>query len=341
MSLRTSYKPLLFCALLCAVFASVFFIRTQNLQADDEITWGVDFSDSQAEYLGLDPDETYSAVIHDLGAKHIKIHINWNATEATRGHYDFASLDRHVRKAELHNVKLILVVGMKTGRWPECHTPTWVHSLSPEERDEEILRYVGTVVDRYKDSDAVRYWQVENEPLVQFGTCPSWYYENTTDLLKKEVALVKERDPKRKVILSDSGELSSWTEVASIADIVGITMYRSSWDEDTKTFGVNRYAFLAPEYYAAKAAFIEHFYEKPVISVELQAEPWVSNGLAEASLKEQAQSMNPELFAENISFAKKAGLDTYYLWGVEWWYYMKETHDRPAIWNEAKLVFSE
>ena len=36
--------------------------------------WGVDFSQSQAEYLGLDWKTTYSAMINDLGVKNIKLH---------------------------------------------------------------------------------------------------------------------------------------------------------------------------------------------------------------------------------------------------------------------------
>jgi hypothetical protein len=60
--------------------------------AEHEIIWGVDYSASQAVYLGLDPQETYSAIIHDLGAKHIKIHIDWNSIGTTRGEFDFSSL---------------------------------------------------------------------------------------------------------------------------------------------------------------------------------------------------------------------------------------------------------
>ena len=184
-------------------------------------------------------------------------------------------------------------------------------------------------------------WQIENEPLLQFGTCPDWYYEHGTSLLVKEVAAVRALDPDRKIIISDSGELSTWTEVAQIADIVGITMYRSSWDATEKTFGLNPYTFLAPQFYSAKAAFIETYYQKPVISIELQAEPWASDGLAEASLAEQALSMNPELFKENIEFAKQAGLGGYYFWGAEWWYWMKVRHNQPEIWDAATEHFTE
>lgn len=324
---------------LCILAVVSFATAVHTSVADNEIVWGVDFSASQATYLGLDPKETYSAIIHDLGVRHIKIHTNWNAVEATQGTYDFSMLDWQVHEAEKNNVKLILVLGMKTGRWPECHTPAWLADVPKEERQATITRYIEATVTRYKDSDAVQYWQVENEPLLQFGTCPDWYYEDNLSLLETEVARVKALDSTREIIISDSGELSTWTDVAKIADIVGITMYRSSWDSSEDLFGLNPYTFLSPTFYAKKAGLIKQYYGKPVISIELQAEPWASAGLAEASLEEQALSMNPELFRENIAFAKQAGLSAYYLWGAEWWYFMKTKHNQPEIWNEATLLF--
>lgn len=319
-----------------------FFVWSRTIKADNEnIVWGVNYSESHTEYLGLDPDETYSALISDLGAKRIKMHIDWNATEPNYGMLDFSTLDKRVKEAERNDVKLVMVIGMKTGRWPECHTPTWLKDIPADERQDVIVQYVSTVVGRYKNSEAVEYWQIENEPLLEFGTCPDWYYELGTDLLEAEVAAVRSLDSERKIIISDSGELSSWTTVAGIGDIVGVTMYRSTWNAAEKTFGLNPYTFLAPEFYSAKAVFIEHTYGKPVIGIELQAEPWASKPVTEASIEEQDKSMNPELFKENVEFAKQAGFDAYYFWGAEWWYWMKTKHGKPEIWDTAKILFTE
>jgi hypothetical protein len=306
-----------------------------------KIVWGVTYSESQAVYLGLDPAETYTALINDLGAKHIKIHINWNSTQPESGKFDFSSLDRMIDEAERNDVKLILVIGMKTGRWPECHTPEWFLNVTEEKREAEIIKYISTIVGRYKASPAVEFWQVENEPFLEFGTCPDWYYEQGTNMLEAKVAAVRSLDPDRKIIVSESGELSTWTKAASIADIVGVTMYRSSYDVTERTFGLNPYTFLAPQFYAAKAVYIQSMYQKPVISIELQAEPWASKGLANASLEEQALSMNPEMFRENIQFAKEAALGGYYFWGAEWWYYLKTKHNQPEIWEEAQKTLTE
>jgi len=49
--------------------------------------------------------------------------------------------------------------------------------------------------------------------------------------------------------------------------------------------------------------------------------------------------MNLERFQINIEFSKKTGLDTFYLWGAEWWYWMKIKQNQPEIWQEAKKLF--
>jgi hypothetical protein len=346
---RTSFvvKTILFafvlsCLLTVAFILSINFSEADNEQPDlvlnikEESIWGVNFSESQATYLELNPNEVYQQIIHDLGAKRIKIHVNWNATEPINNVYDFTSLDNYIKKAEENKVKLILVIGKKTGRWPECHTPSWFEGVAEEDRQAEIISYASEIVNRYKDSPAVEYWQVENEPFLEFGTCSDWYYDQETSLVEALVSTVRSIDTERKIIISESGELSNWTKAAELADIVGVTMYRSTWNIAEKTFGINPYSFLEPAFYANKADFIRENYGKPVISIELQAEPWTSEALMDSSLEEQALSMNAELFKENVEFAKQTDLEAYYFWGVEWWYWMKTKHNQPEIWNLAK-----
>ena len=48
--------------------------------------------------------------------------------------------------------------------------------------------------------------------------------------------------------------------------------------------------------------------------------------------------MSFEKFNENIEYAKKTGFDEMYLWGVEWWYWMKQKGDN-SYWNRVKELF--
>ena len=191
------------------------------------------------------------------------------------------------------------------------------------------------VVTRYNNSPAVYAWQVENEPLLSFGYCP-WIDKN---FLKKEVALVKKLDPNHPVIVTDSGELSFWLRVGDTgADIIGVTTYKMVWQEYLKEYISYIYP---PIFYHRRAELVKWLFNKPVIGVELQAEPWCAKSIMNSSLAEQTKTMNPEQFEKNVQFAKNTGMDTFYFWGAEWWYWMKTQHNDPSIWNEAKTVINE
>jgi len=349
---------LIIIALMSAVFLVYFFIicpsskikaqsennspvqntiqEKNDILAQNGITWGVDFSQFQAKYLELDWKEVYSAIINDLGVKNIKIHTNWKLVEPEKDNYSFDDTDWQIQQAEQNNVKIIYVLGMKTGRWPECHIPAWAKNLSEKDQQSELLKYITEVVSRYKSSNAIVYWQVENEPFLQFGNCPIWYYDND-DFLKQEVALVKSLDYSRQIIISDSGEESNWLSAATVGDIVGTTMYRNAWPEGTDTFNTDSYTFLNPKAYTNKAQVIKKMFNKDVIGIELQAEPWTP--IMETSLEQQSETMTPDMFNQDVEFAKQSKLDKIYFWGVEWWYWMKEKQNQPEIWNEAKSLF--
>ncbi len=335
--MRKFLKIVILCLIIIlalAVFLFCYFF-VGKASVPKSITWGVDFSQMQAESLKLNWKETYLTIINDLGAKNIKIHTQWDWVEGKKDKYYFNDIDWQLAQAKNSDVKIIYVVGMKSGRWPECHVPVWASNLSEQQQQDEILKYIKEVVLRYKTNDVIINWQVENEPLFNFGKCP-WYDK---DFLKTEVAFVKSLDPSRQVIISDSGEQSDWFEAAKIADVVGVTMYRKVWAHVTDNLGFNVNSFLSPVTYWRKAQLVKKIYGKDVICIELQAEPWASKPFYDVSLEEQSKTMNPEIFAQNIEYAKQTGLDKFYLWGVEWWYWMKKVQNQPAIWNEAKKLF--
>jgi len=330
---------ILFFIIVLIILTGVFcYFFIGKAPVSNNITWGVDFSQAQAESLGLNWKKTYSAMIDDLGVKNIKLHAQWDWVEGKQDSYYFDDIDWQLSQAKDKEVKIIYVVGMKSGRWPECHIPVWANNLQEQQQQDELLKYIKEVVLRYKDNDVIINWQVENEPLFKFGKCPSWYYQND-NFLKKEVALVKSLDPSRQIIISDSGEQSSWFGVAKDTDIVGITMYREVWAHIADGFGFYFNSFLSPVTYWRKALLVKKIFGKNVICIELQAEPWASKPVYDVPLEEQLKTMNLKIFEQNVEYAKNTGLDKFYLWGVEWWYWMKEKQNQPQIWNEARQLF--
>lgn len=320
-------------AFLIVFFVFIFFVG--KAPEAKNITWGVNFSQMQAEDLRMDWKKMYTAILADLGVRHIKLMTQWDFIEDKRGKYHFDDVDWQIEQAENYDAKIIYVVGMKSGRWPECHLPNWFDGLSKSQQQDELLKYIQEVVTRYKDSKSIIAWQVENEPLFNFGECP-WYDKK---FLIKEVQLVKSLDATRPVIISDSGEQSLWLGAGKIGDLVGVTMYRKLWFGAPSGFGFYGTFPIPAVFYYQKSQLVKYLFDKKVIGVELQAEPWAYKKYHDVSLKEQEKTMSLEQFKDNVSYAKKTGFDTFYFWGVEWWYWMKEKQDRPEIWDEAMKLF--
>jgi len=59
----------------------------------------------------------------------------------------------------------------------------------------------------------------------------------------------------------------------------------------------------------------------------------------ETDAEEQSKSMDLEKFKEMIKYTEQTGFDEAYLWGAEWWYWLKEKHNDDAIWQEAKKLW--
>ena len=299
----------------------------------EKIVCGVSFSQKQADMLGMSWEENYLALLDDLKVQNLKIIAYWDLVEPELGEYFFKDLDFQIEEAEKKGIKVILIMGRKVPRWPECHLPDWARDLSEEEQQERILKLIEKIIVRYRDSEVIWAWQVENEPFFRFGECP----EITGKFLKEEIRLVKSLDLRnRLVIISDSGSNRFWFKTARLGDIVSISLYRKVWFKEFDSY-VN-YPFPSV-FYWRKALIIKKLFGKEIFCGELQAEPWGPVLIHELPLEEQQKTMNLEQFQENIEFAKKTGLKEFYLWGGEWWYWLKTKHDQPEIWEEAKKLF--
>ncbi|MBI4991599.1 MAG: beta-galactosidase [Candidatus Harrisonbacteria bacterium] len=311
----------------------LFFIQKPADLTPGLKTFGVTFSKQAAESFGLDWQEAFRAILDDLGAKNLRLSVYWTETEPSEGQYDFSILDWQLKEAERRGVKIIVAVGQRLPRWPECHIPDWAKNLPTEERRERLLKLIDVVVNRYKSLSAIKYWQVENEPfLIGFGECLPF----DKKFLDKEIAFVRSLDS-RLIIVSDSGELSLWLQAARRADIFGTTMYRSVWSNKIPG-GYLRYP-LPPSFFYLKANLIKYFAStKNIIVTELQAEPWGPKQIKEMAPMERDTSLSLEKFKANIEYARQVGFREAYLWGAEWWLWEKMS-GRPEFWEYAKSLF--
>jgi hypothetical protein len=319
---------------LVALIALLFvYFNLPVKKMNDAAQLGVTFSHRYAGDIGLNWQETFIAMLDDLKIKKIRIPIYWDLVETEEGKYDFSAVDWQIKEAAKRNAEIILVVGQKVPRWPECAIPAWAKE-NDQKRKSRLLQLIAIAVDRYKDESVVKFWQVENEPFLKFGICPKL----DTGLLDAELMMVKIKDPSRKIIVTDSGELSLWVQAAARADIFGTTMYRSVWN---KNLGYYDYP-IGPRFFHFKY-WMSRFLtgQKNVITIELQGEPWVLGWTTSAPLETQFASMNELKLVDNIEFAKKVGFSEIYVWGVEWWYWLKTQKENPQLWETARIEFAK
>lgn len=293
---------------------------------------GASFSLKYARELDIDPYACLKAALYDLGVKHLRLMSYWDLHEPTPGAYDFKELDWQFALAKKYNAQISLAVGLRQPRWPETHWSQWAKEMSDDEWQDRLLKYLETVVLRYKDHPALESWQLENEALLKtFGLNGNFDRKR----LIKEFASIKQTDPEHPVImsLSDSYGLPFRKP---IPDIYAMSLYR-------RVYGKGKYHISrrGPKFYKARANLIKLITGRKVFIHELQTEPWGPKATSELTLKEQNITMNAELLKNNVRFAKDTGLLPSYLWGAEWWYWMKTKHNDPSLWNSAKEVFAE
>lgn len=313
----------------------VWFVLS-NEKYPEATQYGVSFNTLYARELGLEWESVYLAVLDDLGVRHLRLAAHWPMVEPQEGVWNFEELDRQVALAEEYDATVVLAVGRRLPRWPECHVPLWAKEKSWEEQKQELREYLKQVVSRYKESPAVTYWQIENEPFLTV------YAEEQCGSLDKafldeEIALVHSLDPSRPVLVTDSGNLGTWFGAYKRGDSFGTSVYVYLWNEATGPIET----ILPPETYLAKRHLMRLLFgKKESMLIELSVEPWLNLPVVDTDLATQLDRMNIEKFKGIVAYAKQTRFKKQYLWGAEWWYWLKETQGHPEFWEEAKKLYT-
>ena len=322
--------------LLFLVVTSLLIFLLAQKEKPEQIVYGASFNTLYARELNLDWKETYDAMLDELGVRHLRLAAHWTMVEERQDEYDFSELDYQVARAEEVGATVVMAVGRRLPRWPECHIPEWAASLPEAERNEQLLSYIETVINRYKDSPAITVWQVENEPFLEvfaFEHCGHL----DTDLLDKEIALVRSLDGTRPILVTDSGNLGTWTGAYSRGDMFGTSVYVHFWNPELGQFRT----FLPPWFYRVKDNLMSLAHgKKTSVLIELSAEPWLIEPITEVDLDVQFTRMNPEKFEDILQYAEKTYYGEQYLWGAEWWYWL-HLQGRSDMWDRAKELYKK
>lgn len=318
--------------LLVVVLFTVWLLAQKP--APIQITYGMSFNTPYARELGLDWRVTYDAILDELKVRHLRLAAHWPMVEPVSGVYNFEELDYQIKRAEEVGATVILAVGRRLPRWPECHVPPWAQAVTPEDRQAAQLRYMEQVISRYKESPAVVMWQVENEPFLEvfaFEHCG----QLDVDFLEKEIALVRKLDSTRQILVTDSGNLGRWSAAYKRGDVFGTSVYVHFWNPELGQFRTVQPAFL----YRVKDNLMGVLYgDKPTMLIELSAEPWLLEPVTAVPLEVQFTRMNLQKFEDILTYAADTRFDKQYLWGAEWWFWLRE-QGHPELWERGQRLF--
>lgn len=311
------------------------WILSLGTEIEENPKTGVTFSARYARELMVNPKEAYQKILTDLKPELVRLPIYWDEVEMQPGEYDFSETEEYMEQAMQSGSDVILVVGFKQPRWPECFQPNWTKTLTQEEFSQKVIELVKIEVETFKKYPNIKYWQVENEPFVDFGICPPANYQRVLE----EIKVVRELDP-RPILITDSGELSSWFSTMKIAPVFGTTLYRAVWNP---IFGSVYYPWPPVAYHIKSqiAKAMTNSFSKETMISELQAEPWPSDdqALINVPFEEQTELFSSNQLKENFYFARSTNLGPVLFWGAEWWYYMKQ-NGIPEYWENAKYIFN-
>lgn len=299
-----------------------------NTPTIDQTRYGVSFSSKQCRDFGIDSGETLGWLINN-GWRRFRLMSYWNEHEKSQGNLDFSALDSQINQIEKAGGIITMCLGARQPRWPENHWPDWAWNSSKTERTDALLKYIETVVERYKKRDCIVSWQLENETLLaNFGERP----EVDRQRLRKEFRLVKKLDPKRPCIMTTS---TSWGIPLRrpIPNIVGFSFYQIVHGTGGYSMSLHK-----PWLDRLRARLIKIIWRKPGFIHELQCEPWGPKAIWEMPVSEQDKSMNLGQIKTNIALAKATKLYPIDLWGGEWWYWRSQQGDDTISQQVSSLL---
>lgn len=306
---------------------------------------GASFSHTHLKYLGLNPLKAIEE-LKTLGLRWIRLSCYWDEIEKIQGEYSYNSIEPLVKYCSKNQINVLLSIGMKAQRWPEYYFPKWIadkhkfiifYKITKNNKTllTSALNYLENTVNYFKNYDIIKAWQVENEPL-DIGGPKLW--KISMDFLGKEVDLIKNLDPDRKILINVWGnELSkrkSWEEAVRLTDIIGIDIYLKSYLPYLHFFK----KYTGPSDSLEKINKICYEIKsrgKKVWITELQAEPWEPDALV--TKKDNPPSFSIPDFEKNVEFAKYFNPEIIFLWGFEYWYARYQIGDL-RYWRKAERI---
>jgi hypothetical protein len=250
---------------------------------------------------------------------------------------------------------------MKAPRWPEYFIPAWLEQANQLPNNASVsddpdfqtalFRYVRAVVEHFRDSPVVAYWQVENEPLDPAGPR---LWTVARNVLDQEIALVRKLDNRNRPIVVtafvptnpilqlppfDQPVAERVQAILGQADIVGLDVY-----------AVRGRSVLGRDVFVRWPAFVwqpqlrslQHDIEsagKQVWITELQAEPWLVTRVVYLDRLPRAEIVPGET-SFVLAQMRANGFRSALLWGAEYWYMRLQRFGDDRWWSAARRLIA-
>ncbi len=294
--------------------------------------YGFTYSTIYAESLDLQAVPAFTQIVQEIPFRFVRLPVYWSRYEPINDLWSDQELQSLLDIAQQNDVAVILAIGQKVPRWPECFIPSWAKGLEGQEYDREFLAFTDHIVNTFGNHPALERWQIENESYFPFGEC----VDIDPDLILAQKQMVRMGTPHIPIQTTVSGEQGLGFNKAPFADIIGFSLYRT-----VSTPMLGKFIFPhIPFLYRVQSWLVALGGKHSVIS-ELQAEPWgvhEFNLTSRDGLKAAAQAFTPDDLAQQLIFARQTGMREISVWGVEWWLSLAN-HDEVELWESAKTIF--
>ena len=279
-------------------------------------------STTQLQNLDLNLDQALDQTL-SFHFSHLRLASYWHKLEFTPHHYRFSQLTEILTRCQQAHQNVVLTLGVKAPRWPEYYWPDFIENknFDSSATQQSILDYLAKMITKLKHFSCITHWQIENEPLNPSGP------NNLVmpfSFLKTEVELVKSLDDRPIVMTvwgNDFHTQNSFSQIATIADVIGLDLYYQQFVCQI----LGKSVYLGPRQTdQALVAMIKSTHQ-PVWITELQAEPWEKDFTSYCA--DQTSSLNPKLLIKNLNRARQLPVDEIFLWGLEYWLWRSKQGD--------------
>lgn len=136
--------------------------------------------------------------VGQTSASWLRVPIDWNAIEGTRGQYDWGYLDNIVNSAGAHGLRVLGLLGFSPP-WARPGGATMLFPSAPPANNGDFAGFVTAVVQRY--GDRISNWEVWNEPnLPIFFGFADKRAQRYADVLKAAYPAIKAAQPGSTVV---------------------------------------------------------------------------------------------------------------------------------------------